>query len=200
MKDLNFFESYIEKSEFRIDKQWIYYSVAILLIFFIIFYSLFNQIKIRKMSKDISKLKSILEDSRINKRVEEIELKEKELNQYKESLDRIKLVDESVEDNSIIDDYLLDTITSRMPEDVFFTSISIYTDHMELVGISGDKWSVANLGKSLESVEEFKEIFISSISKEDKYYNFILNINLKDVNLDGEDESIEEDEAPENND
>ena len=200
MRDLNFFESYIERKEFHLDGKWVYYSIIILLIVTVIFYSILNQIKIRKISKDIVKLKSIVEDDRINKKVEEIKEKEKESNKYKEHLDKIRSIDKNVKENSVIDDYLLESITSKIPEDVFFTSISIYTDNIEIVGISKDKWSIANLGKGLESIEEFKEIFISSITKEDQYYNFIININLKEVSLSGEDENIEEEDIEENND
>lgn len=195
MKDINFFESYIERRQFQIDKKWIYYSVAILLILLITFNTLVNQIKIRSISRDIVKLKSILEDDRISKKVEDIKEKEKEVKEYKESLGKLKSLDKMVEDNSIIDDYLLDSITSRMSEDLFLTSISIYTDHLELIGISDNKWSIAELGKSLESITDFQDIFISSISKEEQYYNFIINISLKEVNLNGKDESIEEDET-----
>lgn len=127
--------------------------------------------------------------------MEDIKEKEKEVKEYKESLGKLKSLDKMVEDNSIIDDYLLDSITSRMSKDLFLTSISIYTDHLELIGISDNKWSIAELGKSLESITDFQDIFISSISKEEQYYNFIINISLKEVNLNGKDESIEEDET-----
>ena len=198
MKDLNFFEPYIEKREFNIDKRLIYYSIVTLLIIFIVFYSIFNQIKIRRISKDVTKLRSIVEDGRINKKVAEISEKKKEVIKFNESLDKIKLLDNTIEENNIIDDYLLESITSRMPEDVFFTSISIYIDNIEIIGISKDKWSIAELGKSLESIEEFKEIFITNISSNEDNYNFVLNINLKDVNIDEEEKATKEDQNEEN--
>lgn len=197
MKDLNFFESYIEKREFNIDKQLIYYFIAILLVLFIVFYSIFNQIKIRRISKDVAKLRSIVEDEKINKKVTEINEKKKEVAKFNESLDKIKLLDNVIEEDNIIDDYLLENITSRMPDDVFFTSISIYTDNIQIIGISKDKWSIAELGKSLGSIEEFKEIFITNISSEEDNYNFTLNINLKDVNMDEEEKAVGEDENEE---
>ena len=197
MKDLNFFESYIEKRKFNIDKRLIYYFIAILLVLFIVFYSIFNQIKIRRISKDVGKLRSIVEDEKINKKVTEINEKKKEVAKFNESLDKIKLLDNVIEEDNIIDDYLLENITSRMPDDVFFTSISIYTDNIQIIGISKDKCSIAELGKSLGSIEEFKEIFITNISFEEDNYNFTLNINLKDVNMDEEEKAVGEDENEE---
>ena len=198
MKDLNYFEPLIEKKELNINKRLICYFIFIFLIVFLISYSTFNQVKVRQVSKDISKLKSIAEDEEINKKIKEINRKDKELGELKEYLEKIKLLDKTVEDNNIIDDYLLGNITSRMPQDVFFTSISMYTDNIEIVGVSKDKWSIAELGKSLESVEEFQEVFITNISPEEENYKFILNINLKDVDIDGENTTAEEDEEKTN--
>ena len=198
MKDLNFFESYIEKREINIDKQLIYYSIVTLLALFIVFYSIFNQIKIRQVSKDVAKLRSVVEDERINKKVNQISEKKKEVIEYNKSLDKIKLLDNTLEENDIIDDYLLESITSRMPDDVFFTSISIDIGNIQIIGISKDKWSIAELGKSLGAIEEFKEVFITNISSEEDNYDFTLNINLKDVNIDEKEEIVGEDENEEN--
>ena len=200
MKDLNFFEPYIEKKEFNIDKQLIYCSIALLLIGFIVFYSIFNQIKIRRISRDIAKLRVTVEDERINKKVEEINRKQEEVLGFKELVDKIKLLDKTVEDNNIIDDLLLENITSRMPKDIFFTSISIYTDNIQIIGVAKDKLSIAEMGKSLQSIEKFQEIFISNISSGEGHYSFTLNINLKDVNIGGEDAAIEEGENEEGSD
>ncbi len=49
----------------------------------------------------------------------------------------------------------------------------------------------STIRENLETIEDFHEIFISNISSEEGYYNFVLNISLKDVNID-EEESIEE--------
>lgn len=191
MKDLNFFENYIEKSELNIDKRLILYFLAMTLAVILLFYTLFNQIKIRQLSRDVKKLQVILEDERINNKMKEIEEKQIEVKEFNESLEMVRILDKGIEEDSVIDSYFLDNITSKMPEDVFFTSISMYTDSIQIVGNSKDKWAIAQLGKNLETIEDFHEIFISNISSEEGYYNFVLNISLKDVNID-EEESIEE--------
>ncbi len=191
MKDLNFFENYIEKSELNIDKRLILYFFTMTLAIILLFYTLFNQIKIRQLSRDVKKLQVILEDERINNKMKEIEEKQIEVKEFNESLEMVRILDKGIEEDSVIDSYLLDNITSKMPEDVFFTSISMYSDSIQIVGNSKDKWAIAQLGKNLETIEDFHEIFISNISSEEGYYNFVLNISLKDVNID-EEESIEE--------
>lgn len=191
MKDLNFFENYIEKSELNIDKRLILYFFTMTLAIILLFYTLFNQIKIRQLSRDVKKLQVILEDERINNKMKEIEEKQIEVKEFNESLEMVRILDKGIEEDSVIDSYLLDNIISKMPEDVFFTSISMYSDSIQIVGNSKDKWAIAQLGKNLETIEDFHEIFISNISSEEGYYNFVLNISLKDVNID-EEESIEE--------
>ncbi|MBZ2173732.1 PilN domain-containing protein [Schnuerera sp. xch1] len=191
MKDLNFFASYIDKKRFNIDKQMIYYSTVILLISLVLIYSLFNQIRIRIISKDIVKLKAIISNERINKKVDKIIEDEAELNLYKNSLNEIRLLDEYVESNSTIEYYLFDMIISNTPNNIFFTSISMYTDNIQIIGNSIDQLSIGQLVKNFESIETFKNVFVSSISKEKQYYTFILNIDLKGVNMDGEVENID---------
>lgn len=192
MKDLNFFEPYIEKKEINIDKRLVFSLLGLLLTICILAYTILNQIRIRRIERDVGKLKATVEDERINKRVKGIENKKKEVAEFKQSLDKIKLIDDLVKEESFIDVYLLESITSSMPEDVFFTSISIYDDSIQIVGVSKNKYSIAELGKSLEVIEEFKEIFVENISSEVGYYNFNLNIDLKDVSIDEDEETSDE--------
>lgn len=197
MRDLNFFESYLDKRKFNINKKLIYYRIIILLLIFLILYTISNQIKIRKISKDIVKLKLVAHDERINKKVEEITEEEKKVKELQASLNEIKLIDGTLEEISIIDDSLLKSITSRIPKKLFFTSISMHPDNIEIIGIAQDKQSIAELGKSLETIDGFKEVFISNISKKEIYYKFNLNINLKDVRIDEDDGTTEDSEVEE---
>lgn len=191
MKDLNFFENYVEKPEFNIDTRLIIYFTAIILALFIVIYTVSTQVKIRSISKDIAKLQTTIEDERINQRIENIKEKQAELDEFSDSLEQVQIFDNMVEEENIIDSYLLENIVSKMPEDVFFTSISIYSEEIQIVGNAKDKWAIAQLQKNLESIEDFHQIFISNISSEEGYCNFILNIYLKDVNMDNGEASDE---------
>ncbi len=197
MKDLNFFEPYLGKEKISIDKKHIYIIIGALFVSFIISYTIFSQIKIREITKDIEKLEATIEDERINKKVEEIKNKKKEVEDFKQSLEKIKSIDSVIEEEDIINTYLINNITSKMPKDVFFTSIGIYSDSIQMVGVAKDKYSIAELGKNLDMVEEFKEVFIENISFEEGDYIFNLNINLKDVNIDEEEPVNEETGNPE---
>ena len=182
MNDLNFFDSYIEESGLPIDKKIILYILTLNLTLFLVIYTLFKQFKIRELSKEINKLKIIVEDERLNKKIGEIQEKEEEIIKFNDSLEEIKKLDKIIDESSVINSHLLNNINSKIPNEVFFSSISMYTDNIQIIGYSKDKMAIAQLGKNLETIEDFYEVFISNISSEGLYYNFILNISLKDVN------------------
>ena len=92
MKDLNFFESYLDKREFSINKEFIYYTLSILLILSILIYSIYNQIKIRIISKDIYRLRVTVEDERTNKKVDQVSNKKEELDELKDFVEKNKTI------------------------------------------------------------------------------------------------------------
>mgnify|MGYP001214350123 CR=1 FL=1 len=183
MRDLNFFDTYINSKKFKIDKQRIYYIVLICGTSLFIFYSLFNQVRIGLISKEVDRLKSVIEDERIKSKIKEIEEKKEELNQLTNSLKDIKLFNYYIDENSMIDDILLEKITSSIPEEIFFTSISMDIERIQIIGKAKDKPSISSLIKNLETIESFESLFVSSISKEEQFLKFILNIQLKDVEM-----------------
>jgi type IV pilus assembly protein PilN len=194
MKDLNFFEPYIEKKEFKIDKELIFYGTMVLIVLCMIFYGIINQIKIAKLNREVAKLKLEAEDESIEKRIEELKFQEEEIAGIKEKVEQLKIVDKYIEDRDIINEYLLQNITSRTPEEVFLKSMSLDTLSIQIEGISKDKYSIAEFEHSLKSTIGFEESFISNISFEDGYYNFSLNIKLKDEDDNGDENRTQEDE------
>lgn len=200
MKDLNFFEPYIEKSEFKIDKKLIVAGVLIFAFLSLSTYTIYNSMIIKQEARIVQSLKDTAENATTLKKVEEIREKENEVTEFRESVEKIRYLDQIIAEEDIIDEDLLGTINSRIPEDLFLTSLSIYNHEIQIVGISKDKWSIAELEKGLEDIENLEEIFISNISLQDDFYNFTINITLKDVEEDGREATEEEstDEEPEN--
>ena len=181
MRDLNFFESYIEKREFKLDKKLIYFSLLSLFFLSLIVYTVYYLIIISKETKIVNTLKLTVEDPNILKKVEEIKEKEIEVNEFKMSVDKIKILDKIIQERDKIDEVLLNKINDNIPEDLFLTSLSIQDEEIYIVGISRDKWSIAEFQKGLESLDDYEEIFVSNISLQNDYYNFSLNITLGSV-------------------
>lgn len=193
MRDLNFFESYIEKREFKFQKNHLLYGLLILSIVGILGYSLANQLKIGNLNADIVERKEVAENPVTVKKVEEIKALETEVSTFRDEVNKIIQLDQSIEAKDVIGEDLLKQIRSKMPRDLFLSNISIYERDIQISGIARDTYSIAEFVKGLEIMEESESIFISSINSIEDYYNFALNLTLKDVSIDG-DESVEEEE------
>jgi type IV pilus assembly protein PilN len=181
MKDLNFFEPYIEKSEFKFDNKFIVAGICILAFLALGTHTIYNSMVIKQETRIIQSLKITAENPTTLKKINEIRKKENEVNEFRDSVEKIRYLNQIITERDIIDENLLGTINHRIPEDLFFTSFSIFNREIQIVGISKDKWSIAELGKGLEDLESLEEIFISNISLQDNAYNFTINITLKDV-------------------
>lgn len=91
----------------------------VLIVLCMIFYGIINQIKIVKLNREVAKLKLEAEDESVQKRIEELKFQEEEIADIKGKVEQLKTVDEYIEDRDIINEYLLQSINSRTPEEVF---------------------------------------------------------------------------------
>ncbi|HLS53151.1 MAG TPA: PilN domain-containing protein [Tissierellaceae bacterium] len=188
MKDLNFFDPYIEKG-FKISKQFFFNIFVLLSILFLIGYSIFNQLKINKLESRVEEKRKIAEDPKIVKKVEEIKEQEDELKRFEEEVENIRQLNEYIDKTDVVNTSFLQTITSKIPEDMFLIRLNMSYQTVEISGISKDKLNVAQFKKGLEALEPIEDIFISHITREEDHYTFGMNIHLKEVDLGGEDES-----------
>lgn len=187
MNDLNFFDSYVEKKEFKISKKFIFAILAGLACFCFFSYGIRNQIKINKLRSHINTLKTVAEDPNTIKRVEYLKEQEEEVNRFKVEVYRIKDLSDAIERENSIDDDLLRMISYSMPDSIFLNTLNISHGEIYIGGISKDKWSIADFSKGIEYIENVDQVFISNITQEEEHYKFDLNIGLKDVIENGKD-------------
>lgn len=195
MKDINFFEPYIEKKSLKLDKGLIFAVGLGLLLLLFTGTITYKGILITREKKAIRVLEETSKDPARLKKLEEVQELREEIENYREEISGLLLLDQRVVSKDKIDHELLKNITRAMPEDVFLNSFAIYPEAISLSGSSKDKWSVAEFARGLDILSE--EIFISNITLQGDYYDFSIDIDLnsteEDIDLGGEEIEPEED-------
>ena len=62
MRDLNFFESFGEKKEFKLNKKLILYSLAVLILLALLGKGIMNHLQLSKLQGEVDQLREIAED------------------------------------------------------------------------------------------------------------------------------------------
>ncbi|MGF7056987.1 PilN domain-containing protein [Brassicibacter mesophilus] len=186
MNDMNFFQYYYEKKENCLNKDTILYGIIILLMIGIVGYVSFNFVKISRLTAEAAALKQQVEIKKADKKITEILQKEREINEFGEKLMRLKILDEYINSNDIINEYLLDAITMRVPETVFLNSMTLTSNSITIEGTSKDKIAISDFQHRLGELEQFETIFIPTILHQNNYYSFIMSIQLQEGRENGD--------------
>ncbi len=185
LRDLNFFESYNKKKDKSLNKELILYGLSIVIVLGMVAYSIINIIVINKLNTETSSLEQQVETKKSNIKINEILEKEKDIGEFREKYEQLKQLDGFIDSQDIINESLLDSITVRVPENVFLNSMIFNTNLITLDGIAKDKRSISDFEHKLGEIEYFDDIFIPAISYEDDFYTFTINIKPKEVEVVG---------------
>ena len=184
MRDLNFFEPFIEKRQFKFDKMILLYLILFVVLIGLVVTAGLNQIKISSLNKDVKALNVVAGDPEINKKVDDIKVFEEETAQFKEEVDRIIALDQSIQARDVIGENLLKEINSKLPQGVFLSNMSVSGWQVQISGFAEDKYSIAEFGKGLTELPMVNDVFISNISEVESYYNYNLEIALVELLVD----------------
>lgn len=186
MKDINFFSSYVDKNKVKFDNT---FFLAILFLVFsisLLGYSVVNQFKINKLEDKAIEFKQVIENPKTLEKLEAIKKDEEELAKLDAEVIEIRALKDLVLEKDVISSAYIESIISKRPNDLFFTSFNIASESVSITGISDTRLSVAKLTKGLETIEVFTDVFISSIVKDEKDYKFEIEVSLL------EDEEVED--------
>jgi len=192
MRDLNFFEPYIEKREYKFDKMLVLYILFIIVFVYVAFSGIYNALQINNLRSQIVDKKAIAEEPKVVKKVNEIIALENEVNTFKEEVEKIVTLDKQIEASDVIGEDLINQIENKMPADLFMKNFSVNNNEIQISGVAKDRYTIAEFAKGLEEIENADSVFISNIVSEDINYSFNLNLTLKDVIEDGEQAKKEE--------
>ena len=184
MRDLNFFDPFIEKKQFAFNKMIFLYALLFIVIIGLGIFAGMNQLRINSLNREVASLRQIAEDPQTVRKVEEIQAFADETEQFSQEVDRIRTLDKNIQARDIIGEDLLKDINTRLPEGVFLGNMNVSGREMRFTGFSEDRYSIAEFAKGLEGLPIAAEVFVSNITAVESYYTFNLNLTLREVLVD----------------
>ena len=180
-RDINFFSTYQSKrDEKKHQNRYIYVLVGVVALFVIGTFT-FNQIQIHNANRTIADLESKLNAPELQEQIKEsnIAFKMQEvLDQYDSDLTSLI---SAIESRDLITTQKLDLISSTIPSEVQFGSLSITNTTITISATSTTRTAIAEVQHNLKQLDFIADVYIGSIGGTDTY-SFSLNCTLKDVN------------------
>jgi type IV pilus assembly protein PilN len=97
MRDLNFFEPFLDKRQFRFNKMTILYFLLVAVIVGLGIWGGLNQIQINALNREVNSLREVAENPATVKKVEEIKAFEEETAQFRAEVERIIQLDKNIQ-------------------------------------------------------------------------------------------------------
>lgn len=182
MKDLNFFEPFLDKQKNKnlTLSQIIAVILALIFLAFAVFLVL-RQFQINSKKDYVDNLQEIAEDATTLEKVNEVIKKEEEKNAYAASIEKIRELDKAIVSKDRINADLFEKVTGAMPDSIFLSSIQLSETGYTLTGISQDRWAIAEFQAELEKQEGVLKVFTPNISYNDGFFNFSMQVGFEEV-------------------
>lgn len=184
MRDFNFFEPYLKEPEKPSRSNLLTVAILAALVGVVILFTTFNVIEARSIRRDIDAVDRIIDNENYRAKVAKVEEKHIELEEIKKEEEFLNLIGEYMEQNDYVNETFVRFLTSEIPENLFFTSLSISGRDIRIEGNSFSKMGVAQLEYNLRDTGDFENVFVPEISKVEDFYRFSMNLKTKDVTAD----------------
>lgn len=181
MKDFNFFEPYLFKSRKMNTKRLVTFVFSSILSFIIVIYPLIKSSEIKKLQEEIYAINQAIESPDRISKFRIIEANRMQLNKLKGELEFFKKLQTKMLKEDKISHTLIQSIIEDVPKGIYFDTLTIKDDYIEIQSIATYKASIAQMERNLRNNIAFEEIFISSIIDNNGYYAFTITFKVKDV-------------------
>ena len=170
MRDFNFFEPYIRKEKVEKKKKKRPFIIVVVVFLLIGTVYVYRDAIFNKIAEVTAREEAPIEDERMP-----------ELEQKRLELAKLKSADAYLKETNRIDEQLLNDITTRVPDNAEYDSISIGEMSTEIRGNAKTVQLTADYGNALKELEVFEDIFVtnSTYDEEEKRYSFILDIDFE---------------------
>jgi len=179
-RDMNFFsQSQGIKKEAK-DKRIYIYSLAGFVAVVIIGTLAWNSINLYLTGKEIDDYNNKLQATDVQQKLTEFKdttNKTSILNKYEQDL---QIIAKAVDSKDVVTTKLLNELSSTLPTEVSFNSISISNKEITMQAKSSNRTSIGEIEHNLKKLAFIQDVYIGGISG-DTEYTFDLKCTLKDV-------------------
>ena len=178
--DLNFFAPYQGQKKEQHNKNIYVYSVAAFLSVAIVGSFAWNTGRIILLNNKIKDYNTKLEEQVVKEKLaiwEDISRKTDILSRYNEGLVDIN---NALDTRAVVSTELLNMLSSCLPSQVTFNSISIDNKQISIQAVSSSRPAIGELENNLRKLENIQDVYIGGISGTENY-TFDIKCVLKDV-------------------
>lgn len=180
IRDMNFFAAYQGQKKEQKNKNIYVYSLVGFLSVFIVGTLAWNSTNIFLLNNKIKDYNEKLEKEDIKVKIEkwdEISKKDDILNRYDKELSNIV---DGLKTREVVTTGLLDKLSSTLPTEVTFNSISITNTDISIQAVSTSRVAIGEIEHNLKKLNNIQDVYIGGISG-DENYTFDIKCVLKDV-------------------
>ena len=140
-----------------------------------------NYMDIVSVNKSISELDYKMSSKQFAADVNRVQTKMDELNSLKKDEMIFNSLKVFVDVQSKVNESVVRLIASQVPDNLYLTELSIVQRSIDIKGNANSKIAVAQFQHNLRLTDEFGNIFVSDMNKEDSYYNFNIKFDAKEA-------------------
>ena len=180
IRDMNFFAAYQGQKKEQKNKNIYVYSLVGFLSVFIVGTLAWNSTNIFLLNNKIKDYNEKLEKEDIKVKIEkwdEISKKDDILKRYDKELSNIV---DGLRTREVVTTGLLDKLSSTLPTEVTFNSISITNTDISIQAVSTSRVAIGEIEHNLKKLNNIQDVYIGGISG-DENYTFDIKCVLKDV-------------------
>lgn len=179
MRDFNFFESFEQKKKRRDGPSISFPIILVLIVLAAAAWPAWNFYQLYILDADINATRNQLETDPRYPLFDVVAEKQEELAAQEDILVKMNQSSEMIEEREVIDELLLFTIATAMPEDTALSSMSISGRDVQMQGIASSKPAIAELEYNIRQTGQFEQIFIPSMSDNEGLWQFNMAFRIK---------------------
>jgi Tfp pilus assembly protein PilN len=129
-------------------------------------------------------MEQVINSSENKIKLKEIEEEDRKISIMKNYYTKVEPIDGKIATQDVLSSKLIGNVSSCIPKDVYFKSISMDPNVIQILGDGISRIAIADLEHKLKALDTVENVHIASISKaseEKQTYAFSLKCMLKDV-------------------